>query len=64
MTEKQFIALVIRAFKTFVQAFLAVLLAGVVNVSSLSALKALAIAALAAGVSALTNLFIKPEEAK
>lgn len=75
MTEKQVQALLVRAVKTFAQAFVAVFLLGVLNViSSLlstgnfsaakSALVALVTAALAAGVSALMNAYIKPEEAK
>lgn len=64
MSEKQFIALLVRAFKTFVQAFLAVLLAGLTEVSDLSTLRALAVAAVAAGLSAIMNFIVKPEEAK
>lgn len=48
----------IRAVKTFVQAFLAVFILGLINVSDLDSLKALAIAGVAAGLSALQN-FIK-----
>lgn len=47
--------IIIRAAKTFAQAFLSVLALGVVNVTSLDALQALAIAGLAAGISALQN---------
>lgn len=50
--------ILIRAVKTFVQAFLAVLVVGIVTVDSLEALKALAVAGLAAGISALQN-FVK-----
>jgi hypothetical protein len=50
--------IVIRAAKTFVQAFLAVLLAGVLNVTDLASVKALGLAALAAGVSATWNLIL------
>jgi hypothetical protein len=56
--------LLVRALKTFIQAFAAVLLAGVVSTTNVSALKALVIGALAAGVSAVMNLFIQPQEAK
>lgn len=46
---------VARAVKTFVQAFLAVLVAGVATVNSVEAGKALFVAALAAGISAVWN---------
>lgn len=45
----------VRAFKTFVQSFLAVLAAGVIAVDSIEALLALLVAGLAAGISALQN---------
>jgi hypothetical protein len=64
MTEKQVQALIVRAIKTFLQAALAFVFAGLASVSTLPAGKALLIAAIAAGVSAVTNVFIKPEEAK
>lgn len=48
----------VRAFKTFVQAFLAVVLAGLMTVDSVEAVKALAVAGLAGGISALQN-FVK-----
>lgn len=48
----------VRAFKTFVQSFLAVLAAGVIAVDSIEALLALLVAGLAAGISALQN-FVK-----
>jgi hypothetical protein len=64
MTEKQVQALIVRAIKTFLQAALAFVVAGLASVSTLPAGKALLIAAIAAGVSAVTNVFIKPEEAK
>jgi hypothetical protein len=48
----------VRAFKTFVQAFLAVVAVGVVSVTDFNALKALIIAGVAAGISATMN-FIK-----
>lgn len=50
--------IIIRAVKTFLQAFLSVLALGLVNVTSVDALQALAIAGLAAGISAVQN-FIK-----
>jgi hypothetical protein len=50
--------IIVRAVKTFVQAFLSVLALGIVNVTSLDALQALAIAGVAAGISALQN-FVK-----
>lgn len=64
ITEKQVQALIVRALKTFLQAFLAVLLAGLVNVTDMSAAKALAVSALAAGISAIMNVVVRPEEAK
>ena len=45
----------IRAVKTFLQAFLAVLAAGIINVTDVSSLQALAVAGLAGGLSALQN---------
>lgn len=56
--------LLVRALKTFLQAFLAVVLAGLATTINLSTVKALGIAATAAGVSAVMNLFIAPQEAK
>lgn len=56
--------LLVRAFKTFVQAFLAAVSVGVVSTTDLSAVKALIIGAIAAGVSAAMNLLIQPTEAK
>lgn len=74
MTQQQFQALVTRAFKTFVQAFLAVfivgltpIIQGITNVGwsgAKAALVALVTAAVAAGISAAMNAFLKPEEAK
>jgi len=74
MTQQQIQALLTRAFKTFVQAFLAVFIAGLTPIingitntgwsGSKAALVALVSGALAAGISALMNAFIKPEEAK
>lgn len=60
----KFNALAVRAFKTFVQAFLAAVLAGLTAATSLSTTKSLLIGAIAAGVSALMNLFLQPVEAK
>lgn len=57
-------AILVRAAKTFVQSFLAVFLAGwTVSINQVQ-LKALIIAAFAAGISALTNLYIQPKEAR
>ena len=56
--------ILIRALKTFIQAALAVMAAGIIDVSDLSTLKALAIGGIAAGVSAVMNLFLQPTEAK
>lgn len=64
MTEKQVQALVVRALKTFIQGFLGVILAGVVGVNGITALKALIVGAFAAGISAVVNAYLKPEEAK
>lgn len=74
MTEQQFQALVTRAFKTFVQAFLAVFIVGLTPIiqgitnagwsGSKAALVALVTGAIAAGISAVMNAFIKPIEAK
>lgn len=56
--------LAVRAFKTFLQAFLAVLSVSVLTVVDVETGKAALIAAVAAGISATMNLFIKPTEAK
>lgn len=48
--------IIIRAVKTFAQAFLSVLALGIVNVVDLASVKALLIAAVAAGISAVQNL--------
>lgn len=45
----------VRAVKTFVQAFLAVVVIGLASVNSVDSLKALAVAGVAAGISALQN---------
>ena len=47
--------IIVRAVKTFVQAFLAVLAVGIVSVDSFEALTALLVAGVAAGISALQN---------
>lgn len=75
MSEQQFQAIIVRALKTFIQAFVAVFALGLTSVVSnvlqtgnfsgaKSALLALVTASVAAGISALTNAFIKPVEAK
>jgi hypothetical protein len=46
---------VVRAFKTFVQAFLATLAVGVATVSDFESAKALLVGALAAAISAVWN---------
>lgn len=56
--------ILIRALKTFVQAFLAAVCLGIVTVTDIPALKALVVGALAAGISAVMNLVIQPTEAK
>lgn len=57
-------ALLIRALKTFIQGFLAALAAGVVTAVDIPTTKALVIGAIAAGISAVMNLFLAPQEAK
>jgi len=57
-------ALLVRAIKTFAQAFLAYLAAGVAGVINIDTLKALLVAALAAGISAGMNVVLKPTEAR
>lgn len=75
MTEQEIRALLVRAFHTFWQAFVAVFLLGIFSVISdvlstnsisgaKTALLALVVAALAAGLSALKNAYVKPVEAK
>lgn len=56
--------LFVRAFKTFIQAFLAAVSVGIVTTTDISALRALIVGAIAAGVSAVMNLVIQPQEAK
>jgi hypothetical protein len=57
-------ALIIRALKTFVQAFASVLAVSAATVVDIETGKAVLIGAVAAGISALMNLFIQPVEAK
>jgi len=60
----QFNVLAVRALKTFVQAFAAVLAVSATTVVNLETGKAVLIAAVAAGISAVMNLFIAPTEAR
>lgn len=75
MTEQQVLALLVRAFHTFWQAFLATFILGLLPVvsdilnhvpisGSEAALIALVVASLAAGFSAVKNILVKPVEAK
>lgn len=57
-------AIIIRAFKTFLQTFLATLSVSVLTVVNVETGKAALIAAVAAGFSAAMNIFIQPAEAK
>ena len=50
--------IVVRAFKTFVQAFLATLAVTVVNVHDVTTAKAALVGAVAAGISALWNFIL------
>jgi hypothetical protein len=50
----------IRALKTFVQAFLAVITTGLLDITDTNAFKALVIAGVASGISAVWNGFVKP----
>jgi hypothetical protein len=56
--------ILVRALKTFIQAFLAAILAGLTGAVSVATTKALIIGALSAAVSAVMNLFLQPQEAK
>ena len=56
--------LIVRALKTFVQAFLAAVSLGIVTTTDVPALKALVVGAKAAGISAVMNLLIQPTEAR
>lgn len=64
MQEVNVNALIVRALKTFLQAFLGAVLLGLTTAVDLATTKALLLGALAAGVSALMNLFIAPQESK
>lgn len=64
MTTPNIRALLVRAVKTFVQAFLAAVLAGLAGVVSMKTAVALAIGAFAAATSAVMNIIIQPKEAK
>lgn len=64
MSEKEVQALIVRAIKTFIQGFAAVFLTGLVTATSQVALKALIVGAFAAGVSAVMNVVLRPQEAK
>lgn len=52
--------ILIRAFKTFVQAFLAFIATGLLDVTDLNAVKGLIIGATAAAISAVWNAFYTP----
>lgn len=56
--------ILIRALKTFVQAFLGALAIGLAGVVSLATGKAVLIGAVSAAISAVMNLFIQPTEPK
>lgn len=56
--------ILVRALKTFVQAFLAALAVGVTSAVSVPTTKALILGAIAAGISAVMNLVIQPTEPK
>lgn len=56
--------LIVRALKTFIQAFVAAVSVGIVTTTNIPALRALVIGAIAAGVSAVMNIFLQPQEAK
>lgn len=75
MSEQEVKALLVRAFKTFAQAFLAVFILGLTPVVSSvlqtgsfsgakAAVLALVTASVAAGISAIMNVKIRPLEAK
>lgn len=56
--------LIVRALKTFLQAFAAAVSIGIVTTTDISAVRALILGAIAAGISAVMNLFLQPQEAK
>lgn len=64
MSQTNVKAIVVRALWTFVQAFLAVFLAGLTVSVNQVQLKALIIAAFAAGLSAIKNVIVQPTEVK
>jgi hypothetical protein len=57
-------ALIVRALKTFVQAFCSVLAVSAATVVDVDTGKAVLIGAVAAGISAVMNLIIAPQESK
>lgn len=57
-------ALFVRAFKTFIQGFIGAVGLGLTTAVDVPTTKALIVGAIAAGVSAVMNLFIAPQEAK
>lgn len=59
-----FNVILVRALKTFAQAILAALAVSATTVVDLETGKAVLIAAVAAGISAVMNLFIAPQEPK
>lgn len=56
--------ILVRALKTFIQAFVAAVSIGIVSTTDISAVRALLVGAIAAGISAVMNLFIQPQEPK
>jgi len=56
--------ILIRAFKTWVQAFLAFIATGLLDVTDLNAVKGLIIGATAAAISAVWNAFYNPLNVK
>lgn len=57
-----FNVLLVRALKTFLQAFIAAVSIGIVTTTDIPAIRALIVGAIAAGISAVMNLFIAPQE--
>ena len=64
MNEVNANVLLVRALKTFIQAFASVLAVSAATVVNIETGKAVLIGAVAAGISAVMNLFIAPTEAK
>lgn len=64
MSDINFNAILVRAFKTFVQSFAGSLLVASSTIVDLSTGKAVLIGAAAAGISGVMNLFVQPNEAK